>query len=610
MAETTRGTVREVAARLVGHGIAAAEAFSRPDLAAQLRDLGDWAANAWVRVLVAGEYKQGKSSLVNALVGADVCPTGADAATVVPLSVRWSQEPTAVADVESEGGSERIAIGVDTLADWVVEGAGERMVRHVDVGLPSDVLLDGLTFVDMPGAGGLGSFTGALTVAAVGSAEAVLFVSDAGQELTAGELQIVRRLADDSAVVALVKSRTDIHPDWRRVVQADSGHAGPFVHATFGISSTLAAKARESGDHELVAESAIGVLAGWLRTTVLADAARRRTIAVADAVERIAAALESPLRAERAGLADPQRTGSITGELERARQQADRLRSAAGRWQQVLGDAFADLSGDVDHGLRAAARGVLTQAEDAIDAIDPATSWAQYEPQLRRQVAALVGDHYAELRQRIAAAAGRVATVFTDDVDSVERLIAAAGVELPSSPSAAATDRAVALADVRRRSIAGQSLVLLRSSYGGALMAGFLGGAIGLVVATPAALAVGLTFGAKGLREENQRQLLQRRSHAKATVRKFVDDVLFEVAKESRDTVRLAQRRLRDHFAEQADEMTRTTSLALEAARGTVERDSSSRGARLRDIDAELERLTWLAERCHEVRTALGGPQR
>ena len=41
-----------------------------------------------VRVLVVGEPKQGKSSLVNALVGAPVCAVRDDVATVVPTVVR------------------------------------------------------------------------------------------------------------------------------------------------------------------------------------------------------------------------------------------------------------------------------------------------------------------------------------------------------------------------------------------------------------------------------------------------------------------------------------------------------------------------------------------
>ena len=47
-----------------------------------------------VRVLVVGEFKQGKSQLVNALVNAPVCPVDDDIATAVPTVVRHAETTT------------------------------------------------------------------------------------------------------------------------------------------------------------------------------------------------------------------------------------------------------------------------------------------------------------------------------------------------------------------------------------------------------------------------------------------------------------------------------------------------------------------------------------
>ena len=44
-----------------------------------------------MRVLVVGEFKQGKSQLVNALVNAPVCPVDDDIATAVPTVVRHAE---------------------------------------------------------------------------------------------------------------------------------------------------------------------------------------------------------------------------------------------------------------------------------------------------------------------------------------------------------------------------------------------------------------------------------------------------------------------------------------------------------------------------------------
>ena len=60
------------------------------------------------RVLVVGEFKQGKSLLVNGLVGAPVCPTFDDVATAVPTVVRHAETPwTIVARCRPDGDAGR-----------------------------------------------------------------------------------------------------------------------------------------------------------------------------------------------------------------------------------------------------------------------------------------------------------------------------------------------------------------------------------------------------------------------------------------------------------------------------------------------------------------------
>lgn len=604
MAPSLTPSRREIVARLTEHAVAASEAFDRPDLADRLRALDQQVRSALVRVLVVGEYKQGKTSLINAVAGARVCSTAPDAAALVPVAVAWGEDPAAVALVLTGQGLESRSIDLESLSDWAADpsrAAGDCSVRGIEVRWPSDQLRDGLVLIDCPDAGGLGSFVGALVLEALPFADAVLFVSDAGQELTASELGLFRRLATMGVPLALVKTRTDIHPDWHRVFAADARHVSAMAHMSFAVSSELCMKGWGSGDAQLADESAIPELLGWLSDDVVQGLDRRRAIAAASEVERVALALETPFLAERAALDDPGEKNVFADRLARAEEEANRVRSAAGRWRQVLVDVFADISGDLDHDLRSAARRSLRVAEAAIDGLDPATDWERYEPQFRRELAALVADHYAHLQARVAAAGERVAVVFSDDAETVRNLASeacpelSAGVDLPDGD-------ALALSRLRRRRIADQALTMLRSSYGGALMAGFVGGVLGLAVATPAVLAVGLALGAKGVRDDNLRQLTQRRAEARTAARKVVDELVFAVAKDSRDRVRVAERSIRDFFADRAAELSATASANAKAVRLAGERDAASEAERRRDIDAELERLEWLVERSRDLR--------
>src|SRR5262245_13349464 len=76
------------ATQLVDLCLKACEAFGRGDLAARMSTVRRGLADPSVHIVVAGEFKQGKSSLVNGLVGATVCPVDDDVATALPTYVR------------------------------------------------------------------------------------------------------------------------------------------------------------------------------------------------------------------------------------------------------------------------------------------------------------------------------------------------------------------------------------------------------------------------------------------------------------------------------------------------------------------------------------------
>ena len=75
------------------------------------KDLVDRATAAAARldrpgtvVCVVGEFKQGKSSLVNALLGQAVCPVDDDLATSAITLVRFADEPGAVVRMRGDDG--------------------------------------------------------------------------------------------------------------------------------------------------------------------------------------------------------------------------------------------------------------------------------------------------------------------------------------------------------------------------------------------------------------------------------------------------------------------------------------------------------------------------
>src|SRR5688500_2705043 len=174
-------------------------ALGRPDLARELGLVRARLLDPAFTVLVIGEFKQGKSSLVNALLGADVCPVDDDVATAVPTVLRWGETwegavYLAPETIDQDLHELRTVVPVDQIAAYVTEAANPeniKQVRSVELGIPSPLLQGGLVLVDTPGVGGLAGLHAAITLNALPMADAVLFVSDASQEYSLPELEFL-----------------------------------------------------------------------------------------------------------------------------------------------------------------------------------------------------------------------------------------------------------------------------------------------------------------------------------------------------------------------------------------------------------------------------------
>ena len=75
----------------------------------------------------------------------------------------------------------------------------------------------------------------------------------------------------------------------------------------------------------------------------------------------------------------------------------------------------------------------------------------------------------------------------------------------------------------------------MRGGYGGMLMIGMVGTLAGLALLNPLSLGAGVLFGVKTVRDEKQAAAAKRRqAEAKTAVRKHIDEVTFQVGKDSR----------------------------------------------------------------------------
>jgi GTPase SAR1 family protein len=566
----------------------------RPDLAERLRAVRQRIDSRSVRVLVVGEAKKGKSSLVNALVGAPVCAVADDVATVVPTVVRHGAAPRATLVLgDGDGTENRVDVALDTLAARPPgAGAGGPEPARVEVELPRRVLEGGLEIVDTAGVGGVGGVRSLAAIELLPTAAAVLVVTDATQEFTAPEMAFLRSAAALCPNVVCVVTKTDASPEWRRVVELDRAHlARAGVEApVFAVASPLALLALRRKDRELHEESGLGPLFDHLRREVLerAEALAQRSLAhdLTTATEQLGLAVRSEL----AGLEDPSGREALVKELEAARAAVEELRRRSSRWQQLLNDGVTDLMADIDYDVRDRSRAVTREAEEFIESQDPGPMWDQVTEWLEQRIAAAVTDSFVWAEQRSDWLAGQVVEQFARDGG-------AAAPELSIGNSADVLSAVVGIPtiDAGYLKLRERFLIGVRGSYSGVLMTGLVTSLAGMALINPVSLAAGVLLGRKAFNDDKAQRLQRRQTEAKNVVRRHLEEVVFQVGKQLKDRLRQVQRTLRDLLNDTVDEMTLSLSSAVQAAQRSMKEAAAERDARQRALRQQLVQIERLA---------------
>jgi hypothetical protein len=590
---------------VIGELVRVLRAMRRDDLVGRATAAGARLHRPSTIVCVVGEFKQGKSSLVNGLLGADVCPVDDDLATSAITLVRYDAEPAAV--VRRRVGDEQVTeqIPVDDLDSWVSERgnpANRKQVERVDITAPSAILRQGLTLVDTPGMGGLGAGHAAATLAFLPFADGLVFVSDASAELSAPEVAFLRRAVELCPTVLFAQTKTDLYPEWQRIVDINRGHltAEGVQVPVVGVSSVLRSEALGRRDRDLNARSRFPVLIDALGTGIVQPAKATAEERSKSDIRGITGLVRSALGDEKHLLADPSAVDRALRELGQANERLEHLRGPGAKWSVLVGDRVADLSNEVGHRFRGGMRTISRAMDELIEDLGTGEQWDAMVREMQAQVAEEVTRVFVALEGARTAIHAEVDELLQD-----EHLL------LPTVPGRPADVVDVAElwqgkplddpTEARKQKLAG-GLTGLRGAQGGVIMFGMMGqflpaAAATLLASNPVLLGAGVLFGGLQLSEDRKRKVAMRRQTARQQVRQFLDDVQFEVTNEMTQMLRDLQRDLRDEFGDRLAELQRTfvdTAQRAQRAAAQTQEEAQRRGAEIDAADAVLAKVAAL----------------
>jgi small GTP-binding protein len=317
-------------------------------------------AAAELSVVVVGEFKRGKSTLINALLGQALLPVAAVPLTAVVTVARRGRETAAF--VEFLDGTRR-AIPPGTVAEFISEElnpGNEKKVGRVVVETPSPLLERGIALVDTPGVGSVYRHNTEVAERYLPEADAVILVLSADPVIGASEVEFLRSARRWSRRLFVVLNKID-HLDaaeltqakafTERVVREALDDPGAELHL---LSAKLGLQARQSGDAEADARSGLAAFEAALLVTteregraLLVEAATARARQAADAALFEADAALSSAGAEPSAWEEAAR---------RIRARLADIREKQYECSGVYGAKLADLRGEFEKALYAAVR--------------------------------------------------------------------------------------------------------------------------------------------------------------------------------------------------------------------------------------------------------------
>lgn len=261
-------------------------------------------------LVVVGQFKRGKTSLINALLGADILPVA-----VVPL--------TSIVTIMKYGNALRINVHFnngrvaeikrESLPEYVTERGNpknEKDVSEVVITYPSPYLEGGVQIIDTPGVGSVYEHNTDVAHQYLPKSDAALFLLSVDQPLSKAELDFLKDVREYSNRIFFLLNKADYfsEDDLREAMEFSKNvlqeATGKEVRI-FPVSAKLALEGKLSSSDELVMKSLLSQFSSVLNTFLMEEKGKILLLSVANNLLRLISQSRFELELEMKSLATP-----------------------------------------------------------------------------------------------------------------------------------------------------------------------------------------------------------------------------------------------------------------------------------------------------------------
>jgi GTPase SAR1 family protein len=243
-------------------------------------------------LVVLGQFKRGKTTLINALLGSEILPTAVVPLTSIATILKYDE----VLRINVYFNDGRVTeIKPENLSEYVTERGNpknEKDVQEVVITYPSPYLKDGVRLIDTPGVGSIYQHNTDIAYQYLPKSDAALFLLSVDQPVSKAELDFLKDVREYSNKIFFLQNKADYvdDKDLKESITFSKGvieECMEYEVKIFPLSAKLALDGKLNGKSELLKKSFLPEFENILNIFLMEEKGKVLLLSVSSSLLRV-----------------------------------------------------------------------------------------------------------------------------------------------------------------------------------------------------------------------------------------------------------------------------------------------------------------------------------